>query len=81
MNERLGQAVEENRQEWFCTLIAYLKVRLWLNCFPNMPIEEFDLAWPAFLDQMLSTATEAAQKALKEKVPMSVNVLLVYFLL
>jgi len=69
MNEPKGQVVAENRQEWFCLLVAYMKMKtlvMWLQCHPETSYESFERIWPALLDQMLASATEAACRQLKE---------------
>jgi hypothetical protein len=66
----------ENRQEWFCVLLAYLQMKtwaMWVAHYPQLPWETFELIWPSLLDQMLTLATEAAVQKLAKEISISVN--------
>jgi hypothetical protein len=66
----------ESGAEWFSMIIAYLKLKsfgLWLQCHPFSNYQEFELAWPAWLDLMMASATKAAIAQLADIVITTLN--------
>lgn len=67
----------ENRQEWFCLIIAYLKMRAYILCLdfnPQTSPETFDqFIWPSLLDQMFTRATVCAFETVAAQIILSIN--------
>jgi hypothetical protein len=67
---------ESSRQEWFCMLVCYMKMKtyaLWLSYYPETSYDHFELIWPTLFDSMLSQATATAVNALAQSVLVNLN--------
>ena len=65
-----------SRAEWFQIVMSYLEVKslvLWLQLHPESTYEQFEIAWPFLLDQMMVSATGAAIKHLQTTVQTTDN--------
>lgn len=63
------RVVDANQQEWFWMLVSYMKMRtlaVWLYNYPLTHYDEFEFVWPILFDHMLSSATRATMKRLKQ---------------